>query len=92
MRLFILVLLSGLACASTQADAADIGWQRWGNDDGGSRYSAADVIDRSNVANLAAAWTYHTGDHGDGIPSRENRAFEATPVLVDGRLDRKSVV
>jgi hypothetical protein len=43
-------------------------------------------IDRSNVAKLQTAWTYHTG--ALDIPGEANRkaAFESTPILADGVL------
>ena len=62
-------------------------WVDYGNDRGGTRYSAADQITRDNVRGLAIAWEYHTGDVSDGrgdIPSTS--AFEATPLLIDGLL------
>jgi quinoprotein glucose dehydrogenase len=55
-------------------------WAHYGRDAGGSRYSPLTQIDRSNVARLAPAWTYHTGE----IPEGRNRSFEATPLVIDG--------
>jgi glucose dehydrogenase len=40
---------------------SDAGWPNYGNDPGGSRYSAARQIDRTNVAQLQPVWTYRTG-------------------------------
>ncbi|MBI1319361.1 MAG: PQQ-binding-like beta-propeller repeat protein [Candidatus Hydrogenedens sp.] len=63
------------------------GWPAYGGDDGGSRYAALTQIDKNNVRYLKPAWEYHTGDVSDGegdIPS--TTAFEATPILADGRL------
>jgi len=45
--------------AATQA--AD--WTAYGRDAGGSRYSPAGQITRDNVAGLAVAWVYRTGDY-----------------------------
>jgi quinoprotein glucose dehydrogenase len=62
-------------------------WPDYGNDKGGSRYSPLTQITRENVRYLEVAWEYHTGDVSDGeggIPS--TTAFEATPILIDGRL------
>ena len=36
-------------------------WPAYGNDSGGSRYSAAAQINRTNVGELKVAWTYRTG-------------------------------
>lgn len=53
-------------------------WAAYGRDPGGSRYSPLDQINAKNVHLLQPAWIYHTGDRG--------RAFEMTPIVVDGRL------
>ena len=72
---------------SSSASAEDAGWASYGHDAGGTRYSAAAQINRENVAQLKVAWTYRTGAL-DGIDDdlKRNAAFEATPILVDGRL------
>src|ERR1700726_1354681 len=65
----------------------DSGWPSYGHDAGGTRYSPAAQINRDNVAQLKVAWTYRTGalDRIEG-DLKEHAAFEATPILVDGRL------
>jgi quinoprotein glucose dehydrogenase len=78
-----------LVCINVTVRAADAGntqWPTYGNDPGGSRYADVNQIDRSNVAKLAPAWTYRTGDLGEGYPSGRREAFEATPILIDGVL------
>ena len=62
------------------------GWSVYGGDPGGTRYSPLAQIDRSNVRQLAVAWSYRTGELGAGFATRDKLAFEATPILVDGRL------
>jgi quinoprotein glucose dehydrogenase len=57
-------------------------WRATGGDPGNSRYSALDQINRTNVAELRVAWTYHTGD---GRPDGRTE-IQATPVVVDGVL------
>jgi len=64
----------------------DIGWPHYGNDPGGARYSTATQIDRTNVGQLRLAWTYRTGALGRSAPLDRKAAFEATPILVDGKL------
>ncbi len=59
-------------------------WPHYGGDSGGSKYSSLDQINRSNVARLKVAWTYHTGDISDGATSPARSAFECTPLVVDG--------
>src|SRR5215470_12115110 len=60
-------------------------WPNYGNDPGGTRYSALTQIDRANVAQLRVAWTYRTGETA-GVPPYGHIAFEATPLMVDGTL------
>lgn len=48
------------------------------------RYSPLAQIDRSNVAQLAPAWTYRTGESNES--TRQPAKFEATPLMVDGVL------
>lgn len=71
---------------SSAQPAADMSWPTYGNDPGGSRYSEAAQINRSNVNRLKVAWTYRTGSNE--IPTKLIRkaAFEATPILVEGKL------
>jgi quinoprotein glucose dehydrogenase len=78
----------GLAATSgARAQAkADAGWPAYGNDAGGTRYSAAAQIDRSNVDKLKVAWTYRTGALEQSKRLIKKAAFEATPILVDGKL------
>jgi quinoprotein glucose dehydrogenase len=61
-------------------------WPNYGNDPGGMRYSPLTQIDRTNVAQLQVAWTFHTGDMSDGSGGRRRSGFEGTPILVDGTL------
>ncbi len=81
---FALLLSVAVGLAAAAEPLAD--WPVYGGNPGGWRYSAARQIDRSNVENLEVAWTYHTGDFGDGFETRYKMAFEATPVLADGAL------
>src|SRR6185312_12711137 len=48
--------------------------------------SAARQIDRSNVAQLTVAWTYRTGALDAKTEMVRKAAFEATPILVEGKL------
>ena len=43
-------------------------------------------IDRTNVAQLQVAWTYRTGALAVKTDNNRKAAFEATPILVAGRL------
>jgi quinoprotein glucose dehydrogenase len=79
------VLLSVAASLRAQAKP-DAGWPAYGNDAGGTRYSAAAQIDRTNVDKLKVAWTYRTGALEQSKRLIKKAAFEATPILVDGKL------
>ena len=65
---------------------ADASWPTYGNDPGGTRYSADAQINRSNVNTLKVAWTYRTGANDKPTHLKRKAAFEATPILVDGKL------
>ncbi|HJX96496.1 MAG TPA: hypothetical protein VJ324_12805, partial [Candidatus Acidoferrum sp.] len=81
--LSFLFLFPGMVTAQTAPDA---GWPNYGNDPGGTRYSAAKQIDRSNVAQLKVAWTYRTGALPYDEELDKKAAFEATPILIEGKL------
>jgi quinoprotein glucose dehydrogenase len=77
------LLVPALVGAQTAPDA---GWANYGNDPGGTRYSTAKQIDRGNVAQLKVAWTYRTGALPYDEDLDKKAAFEATPILIDGKL------
>ena len=81
MRSFILVLL-----AARCAFGGDNDWPAYGRDAGGTRYSPLKQINRENVSQLKAAWTYHTGALQPATARNEKAAFESTPILIDGTL------
>ena len=61
-------------------------WPAYGHDRAGTRYSPVATIDRSNVKNLTIAWTYHTGESAPEYATLREKAFEATPLVVDGTM------
>jgi quinoprotein glucose dehydrogenase len=84
----LLALCCWVALPALSLGAVDDGeWPVYGHDAGGTKYSPLAQINRSNVANLKPAWTFHAGDmyeakDGNGRPS----GFETTPLYVDGTL------
>ncbi len=66
-------------------DAAPDQWPAYAGPSGG-RYSTLDQITPENVAQLEVAWTYHTGETGQGARDGHKLTFQATPLHVDGRL------
>src|SRR6266480_3317384 len=73
-----LMLAASLFCAASALAADDVNWPNVGNDKGGMRYSTLAQINRENVDKLQPAWTYHTGDGGEGT------TIECTPLVIDG--------
>ena len=70
---------AALALLATAALGAGTDWPVSGHDAGGQRYSPLAQIDKSNVAKLQIAWTYHLTPAGyAGRP----RQAEATPIVV----------
>ena len=70
----------------SESSQSAAGWPAYGRDAGGSRYSPLSQINRDTVKHLKMAWSYRTGaSELKGNPTR-NAAFEATPILVDGKL------
>ncbi len=82
MRRILALIMVGIALSCW----AQTGWPNYGNDAGGTRYSAARQIDRSNVARLQPVWTYRTGALEEKTELVKKAAFEATPILVGNRL------
>jgi quinoprotein glucose dehydrogenase len=83
----VLLFLAGLLLASSAlADAKAADWPAYGGDQGGQRYSSAAEITPANVATLKKAWTFSTGDMATKGDAMAHSAFEATPILAEGRL------
>jgi quinoprotein glucose dehydrogenase len=75
--------LTLMAFAATPAH----GWDYWGGDAGGTRFSKLDQITPANVDNLVRAWDYRTGDLANRPPEAMKRTkFEATPLFVEDSL------
>ncbi len=79
-------LLAGLISEARAQSKPDSGWPTYGNDAGGTRYSPASQINRANVAQLKVAWTFRTGALDQPTRMIRKAAFEATPILADGKL------
>lgn len=80
------LLIISVAAAVALAAPADSGWPAYGGDAGGTRYSSLSEITRANVSDLQVAWTFRTGELGQGVNDWSRSAFEATPVLHDNTL------
>jgi quinoprotein glucose dehydrogenase len=72
------MIVSGVGRAQSP-DASD--WGFYGGDAFGQHFSSLDQIKRENVGQLTVAWTYRTGELGEGFARNSKLTFEATPVL-----------
>jgi quinoprotein glucose dehydrogenase len=85
MRLIKLVCITcvvGCRPATQVTPASSSDWTAYGKDAQGSRHSELTQIDSTNVASLAVAWTYHTGEP---LPTADRkRSLEVTPLVADG--------
>ena len=82
----VAALLAAVPLAAQRTD-----WPSPSGDPGAMRYSSLTTIDRRNVARLAVAWTWKTGDvtkpvaPGQPKPSRPGQ-FQASPVIIGDTL------
>ncbi|MGI9330351.1 MAG: PQQ-binding-like beta-propeller repeat protein, partial [Gammaproteobacteria bacterium] len=83
-----LMTLWVLSLAVAQAQ----GWPAYGGDPGGSRFSALDQINRTNVNDLELAWTYRTGAVKANPALRWAIDFQATPILLPANAGAHLVV
>ena len=86
-KLIRLVAMSLAAVTTANAQTPDASdWGFYGGDAFGQHFSSLDQIKRDNVNELTVAWTYRTGELGDGFARNSKLTFEATPVLAFGYL------
>jgi quinoprotein glucose dehydrogenase len=87
-RLLTLIALGLAIAGGVQGQSAPASeWRANGRDAGNTRYAPLTQIDRGNVARLAVAWTYRTGEvESPRFPVHRDPRFEATPLMVDGTL------
>jgi quinoprotein glucose dehydrogenase len=85
-KMLVLILASIAMPIAMAAPVPDSGWSAYGGDAGGTRYSPLTQITPANVSRLKVAWTFRTGELGQGVKDWSRSAFEATPILYDGTL------
>ena len=84
-----LFMLSLALVLSSLLNAQNKDWSHYGNNAGGTRYVTIDQVNKSNVKDLKVAWTFRTGElahYGENDYLKDRAAFEATPIVVDGRM------
>jgi len=81
--LIIAMMMTSPIAAIAQSDNA-AHWTHYGGSQHGMQYSSLSQISRDNVDGLEEVWRYRSGELGQG--HREPFAFQANPILVEGRL------
>ncbi len=82
---FLSAFIIGSLPAITTAQTGDPAtWDHYGGGQHGMQYSGLSQITRENVVQLEEAWRYRTGELGEDLD--EPFAFEANPILAEGRL------
>src|SRR5215475_5414386 len=78
---------AGLLAFVLLAAAPAFGWDHWGGDPGGQKYSPLTEITADNVGNLVRAFEYHTRALA-ARPSQvmKRTKFQATPLFVEDSL------
>src|ERR1700737_1458623 len=61
-------------------------WRYYGGDQGGSKYSPLDQINRENAARLRPAWEWKSGEKPIPDLHVTPGMFEATPLMIGNRL------
>jgi len=85
------LLSLALSLAACSEDPLDLtgpiaGWDAYGNDAGGSRYSKLTQITPENVDELELAWIHRSGDVLDGKASLGKSSLQVTPIIAAGSL------
>ena len=75
-------LTTAVLISCKQADKPYTTWSVYRGDKGSTGYSALSQINKSNLGKLELAWTYHTGDAGEGNRS----TMECNPIIVNGLM------
>ncbi len=78
----LVMLLASSPLFSQQIGTENGEWRYWGGDEGSSRYSPLDQIDRNNVASLEVAWRWKAANFG---PSPDY-VYRSTPLKVGDKL------
>lgn len=72
-------LLTAMIAATSALGQTEHEWRHYAHDPGGARFSPLHQINTENVGDLKRAWTFRTGDIGEG----GSHYAECTPLMVD---------
>ncbi|HEV7489187.1 MAG TPA: pyrroloquinoline quinone-dependent dehydrogenase [Rhodanobacteraceae bacterium] len=82
-----MTLLFAMLLAALPVHAASFEWSAYGGDGRGQRHAPLAEITPKNVDHLEVAWTFRTGELGQGFDrAADALTFEVTPLLIDGTL------
>lgn len=70
------------AGSTAAAPTGDTEWRHYGGNQANTRYAPLDQINADNFNDLEVAWTFKA----DSFGSRKEYQYEATPLLIGGRL------
>ncbi|MEO5629991.1 MAG: pyrroloquinoline quinone-dependent dehydrogenase [Thermomonas sp.] len=80
-------MLSAVASAGEGTSTVKDGdWSAYGRTSLGDRHSPLTQIDKHNVARLAVAWRYHTGENEAGREGQRPARLSVTPLVIAGRM------
>jgi quinoprotein glucose dehydrogenase len=82
----VLLVSSILVSVASAAPSPDIGWSAYGGRRRGHSVLTLGADHTGECAGLRVAWTFRTGELGQGVKDWSRSAFEATPILYDGTL------
>ena len=68
--------------ATAQQGARSGEWRAYGGDEGSTRYSPLDQINRDNIKNMRVAWVWKS----DSLTPNPINGSETTPIMVNGVL------
>ena len=77
VAILLLAILAADSSPQATPSAGQRDWPAYGGGPDDTRYSPLDQINRENVPNLQAAWSYDTGEKG---------GLETSPIVVDSVL------
>jgi quinoprotein glucose dehydrogenase len=79
---FLIVSLFVVSTTPAQQGARNGEWRTYGGDEGSTRYSPLDQINRDNIKNMRVAWVWKS----DSLLPSAQPTSETTPIMVNGVL------
>ena len=88
VRILAALALLLAAPVLAQRGVSDGEWPHYSGDQGSTKYSALDQIDRHNFAQLEIAWRWRSADYrvAEGAGRVEPGHFRGTPLMLDGMV------